>query len=516
MAFAALAPGLAAAADEAAAGGGAAEEVVVTGSRLARTNLETSVPVVSVGGADLVDKGITNLGDALNQLPQLGAAGFTNTNTNFADDGAGISTLNLRNLGESRTLVLVDGRRQVSGVAPGQGSQAVDVSTIPTFMIDHVDIVTGGGSSSYGSEAIAGVVNIVLKDHFTGLEMNEQYGLSTYGDNKTETIDIVGGSDFAHGKGHSVFAINFQDQGAVYSRSRDFAANDTTVTNGVPTYAPSSYSVDGRFLTDNGSFVTLGGNNIARYNSSYGFNREQVRTISIPTTRVSFENKTDYDLLDNVTWFLDARFARTTAEQQLEPIAIGPTTTIGFGGQTLVLPINNAFVPASLAAQGIVDDGNGNFADWRRRFVELGDRGGNTERYNYVIASGFKGELFGDFKWDASYQYGETKSYEHNNGGNVVNLQNALETTVINNQIVCADPNARAQGCVPVNVFGPGAISPAAINYIKAVKSYTTATRRPSSTSTSTDLWRSFPMATCASRPASNIARNRVPTSPTP
>jgi outer membrane receptor protein involved in Fe transport len=455
------------------------EEIVVTGSHIAHTNLETTVPVISLSSSQLQATGITNLADSLKQLSVAGIpqAGLSNVSANFSDDTAGISTINLRNLGEQRTLVLIDGRRTVSGVPVGQGPAAVDISAIPTFLIDHVDIVTGGGSASYGSEAVAGVVNIVLRDHYEGVMVNEQYGLTTdYGDDKTETFDLLAGTSFAGEKGHFVFGLDYRDEGAVKSKDRSYSAIDEGVSSKLPGhYQPSSYNPNGYYGTDGGNFVTLPGGGIAPYSAAtYGYDRNPARLISIPTDKIALYEKTSYDITPDVTFFVDGSYARTTSTSMLEPIAIGAgTTTIGFNGQTLELPLNNAFVPPALAAQGIADqdDGNGGFSTWRRRFVELGDRGSNATRTNYAVNAGFKGELLDTFKWETTYSYSEMDHLQVGQSGNVLKLQQELNTAIVGGQVVCADPAARAAGCVPINLFGTP--SAAAINYIKAPKTYT-------------------------------------------
>jgi outer membrane protein OmpA-like peptidoglycan-associated protein len=444
------------------------EEIVVTGSHIARTNLESTVPVVSLSTAQLQATGITNLADALNKLPQMGVTGFSNVDTNFSDDGAGVSTINLRNLGQNRTLVLIDGRRTVSGVGVGQGEQAVDISTIPTYLIDHVDVVTGQGGAAYGSEAVAGVVNIVLRDHYNGLMMNEQFGLTTeHGDDRTEQFDLLTGTSFADDRGHVVFGLEFKDQSSVLSKNRGFAANDISTGANGPVYGPSSYVPGGNFGTDNGLYTILGNGQAVPYNSAkYGYDREQVRTIQIPTQDLDLYAKTSYDITDDISFFVNGRYARDTSTSQLEPIAIGAgSTTIGFSGQTLELPLNNAFIPASLAAQGIADqdDGNGGFADWRRRLVELGDRGSDATRTNFALVTGFKGTVFDQFKWEAVYSYSEMDNFQAGVSGNVVKLQEELNGC----------PAGGSDGCVPINLFGPGSASAAAINYIKDIRTYT-------------------------------------------
>ncbi len=457
----------------------APEEVTVTGSRTKRTNLEAISPVVTVSSADIQAKGLTETADVINQLPEAGIPGISNANSNFSTDAAGLNVVNLRNLGTSRTLVLIDGRRTAGGIPPGQGAgNGVDISTIPAYLIDKIDIVTGGGSSAYGSEAVAGVINIRLKDHFNGIMFNQQYGAtSEYGDSRTTTTDLLLGSDFAEGKGHALFAAEYQDQGIVKSSNRPFSAFD--INNG-GLYSPSSFTPYGSILTNNGRQIILGdGSSTAYIPKIYGFNREALRTIQIPTTQLDTYAKISYDILpEEMTYFADLKFARTTATSILEPIAIGAgqgATTIGFNGGILTLPLTNPYIPQSIVSQGIVDDGAGGVGDFRRRFLELGNRGDEVTRYNFAITNGIKGTLLDRFNYEAYYSYSETTSTNiESNSGNVLNLQNALNANInpATGQVQCADAAARLEGCVPINLFGPGKASPAALAYIRAIKTY--------------------------------------------
>lgn len=140
-------------------------EVVVTGSRIARPEIEASTPVQIINAESIAEQGAPNIADILQELPAMGTPGFSRTNSNFATSGNGVSTINLRNMDDKRTLVLINGRRVVSGVS---GTSTVDVNNIPTDLIQNVQVVTGGASAVYGSEAIAGVVNFTLKDNFEG------------------------------------------------------------------------------------------------------------------------------------------------------------------------------------------------------------------------------------------------------------------------------------------------------------------------------------------------------------
>ena len=462
------------------------EEILVTASHIARTNLESAVPVVSLTATQLQATGIANLAELLKQLPQVGLPGFSNVSTNFSTDSVGISTVNLRNLGEQRMLVLIDGRRTVSGVGVGEGPAGVDIGVIPTYLIDTVDIVTGGEGAVYGSEAVAGVVNMKLKDHYDGLMVNEQYGLTTdHADGNTEQFDLLTGTSFADDRGHTVFGLEFRDTQAILSKDRDISAHDTsTGPDGQPVYGPSSYIPGGIFLTNNGLYSTLANGSSVPYNpSTLGYDREPHRTIQVPTQVISLYSKTIYDITDDIQFFADGRFARSTATSDLEPVAIGATNTIGFGGQFLQLPLTNPYVPASLkrllgpnggVGNPNVDDGTGGFADWRRRLNEVGDRGADSTRTQFAYIFGFRGTVFDRFKWNAAYSYSETDSYQTEPSNNVVKFQQELNAVALpSGQIVCRSAAARAAGCVPIDLFGPGKASAAAINYIKGIGTYT-------------------------------------------
>lgn len=449
---------------------GNSEELVVTGSRVRRRIEEATSPIVTVNSDSIQARGLTNTVDVLSQLPQMGATTISDTSSNFANDTAGIAAINLRNLGNSRTLVLIDGRRTVGSIPPGQpGGSAVDVSQIPAFLIDSVDVVTGGGSSSYGSEAVAGVVNIMLRKRYDGILVNSQYGLSGHGDGNTWTTDLLAGTHFADDRGHILFAGEYQKKDVIYSRDRAISRYDTF--NGV--YTPSSYNLDGYYLTRlGGAVVPLADGTVVPYSSEYGYNRDGARTLQIPTKKLNFYTKFDYDLTPDINIFGSARFSYTKANTLLEPASIGATYTIGYTNVLLGIPADNAFIPAALAALQPTTDASGNLSGWRGRFGSLGQRGGETTRYIYSLTGGFQGTIAGRFNWEAFYSHGVTDSSFRGTGYNLINLQNALRTAVVDGQIVCASAEARAQGCAPYNPFGAGNASAAAVNYVYADKTY--------------------------------------------
>src|SRR5262245_29981683 len=189
------------------------EQVVVTGSRIATTGIESPSPLQIVGAQDIDDSGVMNLQDLLQQNPAFSTPAISRTNSNFATSSAGVATVDLRNLGTERTLVLVNGRRFVAGV-PGESS--VDLNTIPQQFIERVEILTGGASSVYGSDAVAGVVNIIYKKDFEGVELEGQYGGSKEGDDHETSVGLTMGTSTADGRGNIMVYGGYTDQGAVF------------------------------------------------------------------------------------------------------------------------------------------------------------------------------------------------------------------------------------------------------------------------------------------------------------
>ena len=160
-------------------------EIVVTGSRIARPDIEASTPVQVLSGQAIDMQGSPNVSDILAELPAVGTPGLSRTNSNFLTSSNGVSTVNLRNMEDQRTLVLINGRRVVAGVG---ATSIVDVNNIPTDLIESVQVLTGGASAVYGSEAVAGVVNFILKDDYEGLNVRAQTGASGEGDAERQHV----------------------------------------------------------------------------------------------------------------------------------------------------------------------------------------------------------------------------------------------------------------------------------------------------------------------------------------
>ncbi|HUQ10550.1 MAG TPA: TonB-dependent receptor plug domain-containing protein, partial [Steroidobacteraceae bacterium] len=199
------------------------EEVVVTGSRIVSSNLDSPSPVQTISSEDIQATGILNTQDLLLKNPTFGTPTLSRTNSNFLTSGGGVSTVDLRNLGVDRTLTLVDGRRFVSG---NPGSMAVDYNTIPAQFIERIDVLTGGASAVYGSDAVAGVVNIIYKKNFQGVAFDGQYGMSAENDNEETQFGITLGTNTEDGRGNIMAHVGYTKQGAVFSRDRERSAID--------------------------------------------------------------------------------------------------------------------------------------------------------------------------------------------------------------------------------------------------------------------------------------------------
>lgn len=197
------------------------EEIVVTGTRIKRSNLESSAPLTVIDSADLVATGTTNVADYINKMPQS-VATLNSSNTVFDSAMSGVNVTDLRLLGEDRTLVLVNGRRFVSGLAPGSG-YAVDLNAFPTSTIDHIKILSGGVSAIYGSEAIPGVVNIITKQDFEDVSINEQSGETNHGGSTRNDVDVMIGDQFGN-SGHGWIAFGYSDDNGLKSADRDFSS----------------------------------------------------------------------------------------------------------------------------------------------------------------------------------------------------------------------------------------------------------------------------------------------------
>lgn len=458
------------------------EEIVVTGSRIARADIEASVPVTTVTASRIQETGASNIQDVLATLPSVGQ-NVSRTSSNFSNTGNGVATVNLRNLGSSRTLVLINGRRTL-GIA---GSSAVDVNNIPTDLIERVEVVTGGASAVYGSEAVAGVVNFVLKDHFEGLRVRGQATISDKGDAARQYVSVTAGHSFADGRGHVVGNISYDNDHGLQSRDRGFSATD------IPNR--SSYAAQGLFDTSTPdqvqfspgtgrTFTFAPDNSLKGYQGANidGYNRNADRLLSLPVERLQGTLLGRYQFSDAFGLYAEGQYVRTRSNASLEPSAIANTGAGAArnwdGSPYAGIPITSPYVPAAIRASAIA---NGvDVIQFRRRSNDIFSRSNRNERDFYRGVVGVRGDLggAGDWSYDLYYEHSESRDHTSAQAIYMPNYGAALSNEVGPGGIVrCSDPAARAAGCVPLNIFGYNTATPAAAAFLQTYTGPTRAVR---------------------------------------
>ena len=539
-------PALAQEANDQLPGGEATQEpnlIVVTGSRIASPTADSIQPLQVIDSAAIENSGVTNIQELLQENPAVGTPLFTPTNSAFANGALGLTTIDLRDLGTNRTLVLVNGRRVVSGLA---GAAAVDLNVIPTQFLEKIDILTGGASSLYGSDAVAGVVNFVYKTDYEGLEIQGQYGQTDRGDTETYQVNGIMGGNFDDGRGNIMVHLGYSNNKGLLARERPntffddfdaFAFDGIFLGNIDPSLFGqevqpffSSFPAQGRFDVFNTSgvgddftfdpngalqncFTTNGPSCTASIGSGTGpngFNRQFYRTLSVPVERYVAAASANYEFADNINAFAEVTYVKTTASRLIEPYpaasgGISPiypatgrapiesffevdTDNDGIPDTTQILV--NPFVPQAIVDASSDFDGDGlRDIGFTRRLLEFGERRGNGSRDFYRFVVGFDGTLADDrLRWDVSYNYGRSTENQVTGGQvNVPNFRssfaavpdvNDLDGDGNTTEAICADAQARAEGCVPVNIFGLGAVTPEALAYINAPGSYQTDIRQ--------------------------------------
>lgn len=500
--------------------------IVVTGSRIASPNVESSAPLQLVDEAAIDEAGVTNVQEILLENPVFGTPAFGRTNSAFLTNGTGVATVDLRDLDSDRTLVLINGRRVVSSLA---GSATVDLNVIPTQFVERIDILTGGASSLYGSDAIAGVVNFIYRDNLDGLEANVQAGITERGDDERFQMNLTGGTSFADNRGNLMVHMGYSKEKGVLSRERantrlddfdGFRVSGDEADFGVPVEPfLSGFAPQGTFVSGGNSFTysptgalqpcatTNGATCTGALGTGVGpngFNRQAFRTIAVPVERYLLAVSGDYEVFDDVSVFFEGTFNRTSSEREIEPFALssdGSTGVFPAGGgmniENYVLrdwdndpstPDTLQLVVNPLVPQAIVDaatDTNGDGLrniGFSRRITEFGPRSGTTDRDFMRFVAGLQGGLFdGNWRWDASYNYGQVQENQISSGQvNIVNFRNALavrpdfDNVDPLRDVICIDAQARAAGCVPANIFGAGNIDQAAVSYLQAQGTYQT------------------------------------------
>ncbi|MGH8082998.1 MAG: TonB-dependent receptor plug domain-containing protein, partial [Lysobacter sp.] len=479
------------------------ETVTVTGSRISNPNVVSPAPVSVLTAEDIKATGAINIGDLLTTMPQL-ATTFTMGNSGRFIGTAGVAMQDLRNLGTSRTLVLVNGRRMIGSSA---GTTAVDTNLIPADWVERVEVITGGASAVYGADAVSGVVNFILKKKYEGANAHVQLGDSQHGGFKERLFSLTAGTNFADDRGNVAVSIEHSEQDPLWFKDR--FGNQAYRTVRTPGGAFDSLLLPngGSYIVTNGGAFSVGRNAFDRPNryvfDPNGSVRKQRFTgisdangscvdcdrsdgnqqvlLQPDYKRTTVSSVASFDLSTDHRLYFEGLYSKIDSKSFFSP-AFGST------GNPHRIARDNAYItPELLAIMG-----NRQFIDVTRNDVDAGLRGEATDRQTARVVFGIEGAAFGaDSGWlyDASVNYGRTQERRENlnnrhmerfyagldavkdGNGNIV-CRSKIDPTAVNQAyfLNTASPDGIispqvAAACIPFSIFGAGAISPAAANW---------------------------------------------------
>jgi len=458
-------------------------EILVTGSRIAQTNLASPSPISTITAAELQTAGGPTLEQALNRLPQVVGAFTASSQVN---PRGGVSSLDLRGLGQNRTLLLLDGQR----LTPADPDGSADINVLPTGLIERVDIVTGGASATYGSDAVAGVVNFVLDKHFEGLKADMQYGVTDRGDAGNQRFELTGGKTFADGRAHFEGTFSYAKRDYLGADSRAATSNsrlDGSLVNGPVTPSasnlPSQSAINAIFsgygvaagtvsrsaglaVNDDGSlYVPVGAINYrpgaatagipqADINGTVYRVRGDYEPISSPLTVYQGFGRFDYEVTPSIDAYVQGNYAHYTNQTNTRP-----------ANATFSVPVTNPYIPAALATiLASRPDPTAAF-NVTRSMADIGAQYGNNRNDTFEVTTGLSGkDFFKDWAWDASYTYGAVTQHR--------TYHNGFSTTQAETLLNAADGGASlCGGGFDAFVYTP--LSTACVNYLTPVKTVT-------------------------------------------
>ena len=484
------------------------DEVVVTGSRIPQTNLTTTSPVTQVTGEDVDIAGVTRVEDLVSQLPQAFAA----QNAAVSNGATGTATVALRNLGPTRTLVLIDGRRMGYG---SPNDAAADLNQIPEQLVERVEVLTGGASAVYGSDAIAGVVNFIMKKNFEGVQLDAQYGFYQHNndydgvgnlraeiarrgstnpsqfalpddnvsDGESRSINLTMGVSSPDGKGSLVAYAGYRNNNAVLQRDRDYSACSIaapTAASGPTTFAcggsgtgfPGQFT---NFATGGPNFAyTLGaGRTFVPYNGdANAYNFGPLNYYQRPDERYTLGALGHYQVNDKAEVFAQLMFSDYESVAQIAP-----------SGNFFSVPDINCDSPLLSAQQaGLIGCGTrvdpdpltpGNQARTPlyvgRRNVEGGGRQDSITYGSYRGVAGVRGEIMAGWNYDIAAQFSRVRlARTYLNDFSVTRLGRALDVVNVGGTPTCRSVvNGTDPSCVPYDIFTSGGVTAAALNYLQ-------------------------------------------------
>jgi len=474
------------------------EQIIVTGSRIARPDFESASPIVSITADAFARTSSTSVDTVLSQLPQF-TPDFTSTSNNPGNGGQG--NVQLRGLGATSTLVLLDGRR----IVPANGNGVVDVNVIPASLVESVEIISGGASAVYGSDAIAGVINFKLKDKFNGVQFDGGWGQTDRGDGSEYSAGVTAGLSFAEGRGEAYGYVGYSEREAVFQSERRFSAvtlgyfgpgaggvgpqdaflplGNGNIAEGRNSFVagqrPSQAAIDALFasygfapgtvprlgnaysVNADGSVFSVGNGSpgsVVNYRGeqdpllfndrSYTYNFGPWNYLQLPLERVSAFARASLEVGSAAEIYGEVLYTDYTADTALSPTPVQP----------IFLPMTNPFIPADLRL--LFETRPDPAADilMVRRMAELGPRIASNENDVLQGTLGSRGQVFGDWSYDAYLQIGSYDSTQSQSG-------NILRSR-INELTYAADGGLAA--CGGLRLFGAGSVSKECANYIVA------------------------------------------------
>lgn len=421
----------------------AVEKIEVTGSRIRRTDIEGANPVTVMSRVDIEKFGITSIGDVLQAIPSAGSA----INTNNNNGGNGTTTINIRGIGSNRTLVLVNGKRWAPGL-----TGSVDLNNIPASIIERIEVLKDGASAVYGSDAVAGVVNIITRQDFEGVHASGYVGQYDEGDGNKEQWDIGFGT--SNDKGNVYFNISYVEEEPTLAGDREISS---VPTFGTPEgFGGSSAPPQGRFWTfdqaDNGFNEQGDGNGGLEpwVEPDSRFNFAPFNYLSTPQERTNIYTQARYELTDNLSVNVTGFYGNRKSEQALAPTPLFIGTAFGDSGFTL--DADNPFNPygVDVSTDQSVLDADPNAREmflFGRRMMEAGFRSFRQNVDQFQFNGGFDGVIeFADreFFWDANYTYADITQNTSTDG--LLNMDRVAQAI--------GDPADCTGECTPLNLFG--------------------------------------------------------------
>jgi iron complex outermembrane recepter protein len=463
------------------------EVVVVTGSRIATASNRAISPVRVITADTIRETGEVNIDEVLKTQNQFLPSNGATTNPTLLESH-GASTLDLRGLGQNRTLVLINGQR----ATPNGFRNSADVNTIPSAMIARIDTLTGGAAAVYGADAVAGVVNYILRDSYEGLEVTATGNVSQKGDGQSYSIGVTGGRNFFDDKANLVLHLGYTDRGDIKREDRSWAipevndagtflqtfptagGNFTRWTNA--TTAPAGTALPTFAYTPTGALVGAGS---AVQTDAFS----RFEAFQNPNDRFNAAVFGRFEIAKFAEVYMRANYSKINNTSQQVPVRTNGNTQLSFGNtfqiQDVLIQANNPFITSAIRAilepaggpslwnLNATGTGPGTAAARFRvakTLTELGPIIDQTEREMQQVVFGVRGEITDNIRYDLAYVNGlNNETLTRNGWGSDIRFRQATNITTVGGQAACVDTS---NGCVPYNIFGPEAASAAAVAWI--------------------------------------------------